>query len=207
MLLIFMTIKLIPEEIFQKYLLTDANIFQAAVLILMITFGKKFIEIVSKKAIIIPLVVLFIIVFINNPISKSLQDTAYFVFQMVSMFLIFMVILSFLNKIINFYIEEQGVRKVKSKELVRGVFIDEEVIRDLKEDEKLAGNDFDSVYLEGLNQKQVDTVKIWLRKKDQKQIKTYLSFPFVAWMFGGVVITFILQGSLLNFLLPWVFGK
>lgn len=205
MLLIFMTIKLVPEEIFQKYLRTDANVFQAAVLILMITFGKKFIEIVSKKVAIIPLVIIFLVVFISNPISKSPQETAIFVFQILSMFLVFMLILSFFNKIIDFYIEEQGTRKIKSKELVSGVFVDEEVIRDLRKDEKLSGNDFDSVYLEGLNQKQVDTVKTWLRKKDQKQVKTYISFPFVAWMFGGVVITFMLQGSLLNFLLPWFF--
>jgi hypothetical protein len=206
-LLLFMTIKLIPNEFFQKYLLIDAAMFQAAILIAMIAFGSKFIKFISQKKVLVVVIVFFIVALLNSSTINNLADFCQLFFQMLFMFLIFMVIFSLFNRVLNFYIEEEGTKRIKREELVSGVFVDEEIIGQLKKDEKLANGNFEATYLEGLNQKQVDMVKTWLRKKDQKQIKTYISFPFVVWMFGGVVITFILQGSLLNFLLPWVFGR
>ncbi len=207
MLLIFMTIKLVPDQFFQKYLLIEAAVFQAAVFILMITFGGKFVEIISQKKVIAPLVILFLYLFVNNPIASNPKEMSLFISQMLFAFLIFMVIFGLLNKIIDFYIEEQGTRKMKREELIKGVFVDDEVIKKLRKDKEFSGEIFESTYLEGLNQKQVEIVKEWLDKEGQKNIKTYLSFPFVSWMFGGVVITFFIQSSLLSFLFPWFFGR
>lgn len=110
--------------------------------------------------------------------------------------IIFIILLTIITKLINFYNQRAGVKKIPLDELKPGQILAKETIMELR---KNANKTQGKIKLSrGLNKEQVEKLKSWARKNNTSYIKIQEPFPFALWIFLGVILTVILQGSFLN---------
>ena len=105
------------------------------------------------------------------------------------------------RKLIDFYILKTSIEKIKIDEIKPRISLTEETLNILKEDKEYYDKYIDPIYPDGLTVKQAEAVKKWFEKNKEQKMETvsiYKPFPFVLWMFLGVVITLILKSSLLH---------
>jgi len=158
--------------------------------------SKIFQKPITFKIIIVVLVVILGYGFISSPAAT--WQTLY---QSIKMMAIFMVIWSLFRKLIDFYISRTSIDKIKIEDLKPTMNLAEETLNKLKRDKEYYNKYFGVIYPEGLTEEQVEAVKKWAQEHRKERLKTisiYRPFPFVVWMFIGVIITLILKSSLLH---------
>ena len=101
---------------------------------------------------------------------------------------------------IDFHTLKTATREIETEDLKAKMNLDENIVNEIKNDKeffKQIGN----IYPEGLDEQQSEAVKKWLLNKKKAKIKIYQPFPFVLWMFIGVIITIILKSSLFHLII------
>ncbi len=204
MLLIFMAIQLAPNGFFRKYFLIDVSYVQAIFIICLVIFQKKFFNLISKPLVVLIIFLIFLFSYSKSSIWLNSKETLFFAGKMFLTFAVFMFIFSFFNRAVNIYLNKKGVKTINSKDLRKGMFIEKELMEKIRENQMLKSK-FKKTYLEGLNCEQTLLLKNWLVENKINKIKIYTTFPFVFWMFLGVLLTIFFKGSVLSEILKLIF--
>ncbi|PIZ69526.1 MAG: hypothetical protein COY10_01325 [Candidatus Portnoybacteria bacterium CG_4_10_14_0_2_um_filter_43_36] len=193
---IFLALKLFQEPIKNQTSIDIAS-FQAFIFAAIIVFsgslGKVF-----KKTIAFWLVSGILISVLSYGFATSPIATWQTFYQSVLMMALFMVIYGIFRKMIDFHTLKTATEEIESKDLKAKMNLDENIISEIKNDEKFFNENIGSIYPEGLDERQAEAVRKWLLDKKKTKIKIYQPFPFVLWMFIGVIITMILKSSLFH---------
>jgi len=196
---LFLIFSLLQAPI-EKYFSFDITSFQMFVFAGIIIFRRVSSELFKKPIlpkIIIPLLAIILIYgFISSPVAtwQSLKQT-------VLTMIIFMTIFTLSAGLIDFYVLKTGTRKIKIGDIEPKMNLDENTINEIKKDKKFFEQHIKRIYPEGLTKKQTEAVKKWLKKSKKEEVLAYKPFPFVTWMFIGVIITLILKSSLIHLFL------
>ena len=187
--------------LFQQPIKDNFNIdifpFQMFVIAGLIIFSGSLSEI-FKKPIAFKIIFIFLVLILIYGFSTSPLSTWQLFKQTVKMMIVFMGILTLFRSLIDFHILKTGTKNIKIEELDVNMNLDEELLNKMK---------IGHVYPGGLNLEQVKAVKKWISNSKEKieTIKIYKPFPFVVWMFLGVIITLILKISLLSLVFSYIF--
>ncbi len=117
--------------------------------------------------------------------------------------LFFMILVNFFRQTLNFYIERKETKRVKIKNVEKGMVIINKdislILRELKR-KKLIEN-FGKIKAEGLNKEQVKIIKKLFVNKLDLEIQIYKTFPFAPFMFLSVIVSILTNSSFVDFLL------
>lgn len=112
-----------------------------------------------------------------------------FLLSVLKLALIFMVLVSFSHRLLEFYIEQKEVRKIKVKKLKEGTFL---AVKGLEEElRKKLG----SVGRLGINKEQVNIIRSFFSKEPDKEIKIYKTFALAPFMLLGAIISILTKDS------------
>lgn len=135
---------------------------------------------------IIFLLIYFAIAFYLDPAAASTRFK-----RMFTMVVIFISLFKTIAFFLAIYFNKVAEEKVPLKELRAGMSLAEEV-------DSVKG----SIVGGGLSEVQVREVRTWAKENDVKDVKIFRKFPFALWIFLGVLITLIIKGSILKFVIP-----
>jgi len=114
-----------------------------------------------------------------------------FLITILKLAFIFMVFVGSFYRLLNFYIEQKEIQKVKIQNLKKGMFPSiQEIDNDLK-------NKLGSVGQAGLTRKQVDLIQAFFLKNPDKELKIYKTFALSPFIFLGAVISIFTSDSLI----------
>lgn len=118
-----------------------------------------------------------------------------------------MLVLTLVRQLIDFYVEKTSVRTISIEELSPQMNLSEASLSTIKADKDYNNLGLATIYSEGLDKEQVERIKEWFKKKKKQRldsIEIYQPFPFVIWMFLGVILTLVLKGSLVHLILSYL---
>lgn len=199
---IFLLFSLFQEPI-NKYFSIDISSFQMFFFTGLIIFSGPLSK-VLEKPIALKITIIISVVLIGYGFFNSPETTYQMLAQTVKMMVVFMIVLSLFRKLIDFYITGTGIKKIKVSDVAPKMSLSKEVIDKLKEDESYYNKYIGRIYPEGLNSEQAKAVRKWLSKSKKfknQTIKIYKPFPFVGWIFLGLIITLTLKKSLFHLFL------
>ncbi len=199
---IFLVFGLFQEPI-KEHFAIDISSLQMFIFAALIIFSGALSKIFQKpltfKIIIISLAIILGYGFISSP-----NATWQTIYQTVKIMAVFMVILTLFRKLIDFYVLKTGLEEIKIRDIKPRINLTEETLGELKKDKKYYDKCIGLIYPGGLTLEQAVAVKKWFQKNQQNKtgtISIYKPFPFVIWMFVGVIITLIFKSSLLHLFL------
>lgn len=117
--------------------------------------------------------------------------------------LFFMVLITFLRQVLNFYIEKKEVKKIKIKDIQKGAVISKNELGLILKELKQKGMDksFGEIIAEGLKENQVKIIKDLFTENPNIETKIYKTFPFAPFMLLSVVISMLTEGSFIDLLI------
>ncbi|MDP2663886.1 MAG: hypothetical protein Q8P08_00290, partial [bacterium] len=113
-----------------------------------------------------------------------------FLFNILKLALIFMVLVGFTLRILNFYIEQKEVSRMKVEGLEEGMFLGRQEIP--QELQKKMG----SVGRGGLGAEQLEIIKEFFKKSPEAEVRVYKTFALAPFIFLGALITILSRDSL-----------
>ena len=204
---IFLFFGLFQQPI-KEYASIDISSWQMFIFAGLIIFSgplsKVFSHPLAPKIIIAVLILILGYGFISSP-----QSAGQILYQTVKLMIIFMAVLTLFRKLIDFYILKTSIEKIKINDLKSRMSLTEEILNILKKDKKYYDKYIGSIYPDGLTVRQAKAIKKWFQRSKEHKTETvsiYKPFPFVVWMFVGVIITLLLKSSLLHPILGSFFG-
>lgn len=199
---IFLIFGLFQEPI-KEHFSIDISSLQMFVIAGLIIFSgllsKVFQKPLTLKIILVVLTIVLSYGFISSP-----QATWQTLYQTVKMMIIFMAIVTLFKKLIDFYVLKTSLEEIKIEDLEPRMSLAEETLNTLKKDKEYYDKHIGVIYPGGLAPEQVEAVKKWFQKSQKHHAETisiYKPFPFVVWMFIGVIITLLLKSSLFHLFL------
>jgi len=191
------------EKPVNQYISLDLSSLRVIIFSSLIIFGGSMGRL-FQKPLVFKIIVVILIVILGYGFITSPEATWQNLYQTMKMMAIFMIILGLFRKMIDFYIQRTSLREIKIEKLEPRMFLAEETLRELKKDKEYYDEHINVIRPDGLTLEQVEAIKKWAPKEKKGGLETvsiYKPFPFVAWMFLGVIITLILKGSLLHLIL------
>ena len=198
---IFLMLSLIQKPI-RQYISIDFTSFYVIIFAALIIFRKIFK--IFEKPLVFRIMVVILIVLLSYGFIRFPEATGQTLYQTIKRMIIFMIVLSLFRKLIDFYVLKTGVEEIKIENLKPKMSLAEETLEKLKKDKEYYDKYIGVIYPGGLTVEQAEAVKKWAQEKQKDKIKAvsiYKPFPFVVWMFVGLIITLLLQGSLLHLFL------
>ncbi|MBU1137291.1 prepilin peptidase [Patescibacteria group bacterium] len=174
----------------------DISSFQAFIFAAIILFSGSLAK-VFKKTITFWLVLGILVSILSYGLATSPAATWQSFYQSVLTMAIFMTIWGILRKMVDFHVLKTATREIETEDLKAKMNLDENIVNEIKNDKEFF-KQIGSIYPEGLDEQQSEAVKKWLLEKKKTKVKIYQPFPFVLWMFIGVIITIILKSSLFH---------
>ena len=108
-----------------------------------------------------------------------------------------------LNVVIQFLIRYQDERTIDSQELVSNMILSEKTIQKIGKFTEISGEDFSLV--DGITVSQAEQIKeLGRNNNDLRNIGIVKTFPFVPFLFIGVIATIILKGNLLSRVISFI---
>jgi len=186
----------------EKYTFINVSSLQVFVFAFLIIFSRSLAKVFSKP-IVLKIIIIILIVILAYGSIVSPQNTWQILYQVIKIMIIFMIIFTLFTKLIDFHILKTDVREIKIENIKSRMSLVEDIMEDIKRDKKFFNKYIGRFYSGGLLPEQVDVVKKWIKesKEEIRTVKIYKPFPFVPWMFAGVIITIILNGSLFHLVL------
>lgn len=191
------------QEPIKEYFSIDISSWWMFIFVGLIIFSRASSKVFQKplafKIIVVTLIVVLGYGFISSP-----DATWQILYRTIKRMIVFIVILTLFRKLIDFHILKTGLEEIKIEELKPRMSLTEEILEGLKKDKKYYDKYIGLIYPGGLTLEQVEAIKKWFGKNKKEKIKTisiYKPFPFVVWMFIGVIITLILKSSLFHLFL------
>lgn len=209
MLLGFITIFLIFglfQQPIKEYTSIDISSWQMFIFAGLIIFSGPLSK-VFQKPLTLKVIILVLIVILSYGFISSPQSAWQIIYQTVKIMVIFMAFLTLFRKLIDFYIVRTSLKEIKIGQLEPNMNLTEEALGQLKKDKEYYNEHIGLIYPCGLTKEQVEAIKKWSDERNELEtISIYHPFPFVIWMFGGVIITLILQSSLFHLFLGSFLG-
>ncbi len=198
---IFMFILLQQTASFRKFIPGEELLFNPiTIFFLLLVFSSYFSKIQAKKK--------WIGYFINGTIllycSYLILSGKIEILKLIlKNTLFFMVLITFLRQILNFYIEKKEVEKIKIKDIEKGVVISKNELDLILKELKRKGmyKSFGEIIAEGLKENQVKIIKDLFTENPNIEIKIYKTFPFAPFMLLSVIISILTTGSFIDFLI------
>lgn len=195
---LFLIIKLFQAPI-EKY--TSINIFSIQVFIFaaVIIFSNSVIRFLVKP-VVFKIVIITVAVLVCYGLIYSYDSTLETIRRTLIMMSIFIIVLTIFRRLINFHVLKTNIREVKIEDIKSRMSLFEDIMEEMKKDKKFYNKYIGRFYSGGLIPDQVEAVKKWIKdnRKEIKTVKIYKPFPFVPWMFVGVIVTIILKGSIFH---------
>lgn len=195
---LFLIIKLFQTPI-EKY--TSFNIFSIQVFIFaaVIIFSNPVIKFLVKPAV-FRIVIITVIILTCYGLIYSYDSTLETIYRTLIMMTIFIIVLTIFRKMIDFHVLKTDVKEITIEDIKPRISLAEDIMEEIKKDKKFYNEHIGRFYSGGLIPDQVEAVKKWIKNNKEKigTIKIYRPFPFVIWMFIGVIITLILKGSMFH---------
>jgi len=192
---LFMFINLFQEPI-KNQTSIDIISFQAFIFAAIIIFGSSLRK-VFDKTISFWLALGILASLLSYGLATSPVATWQTFYQSVLTMAVFMTLWTILRKMVDFHVLKTCAVEIDIDTLEPRMNIDENVLSEIKKD-KEDKDKLGVLYPDGLTEKQVAVVREFLEQKKKTKIKIYQPFPFVLWMFIGVMITLILKSSLFH---------
>jgi len=104
---------------------------------------------------------------------------------------VFMVLVGFLRKLLDLYIEKKETSKVRVRELKEGMFLS------FQNFSKEIAEKLNPLRPEGVTKEQIEFIKNSFAKEKDKELTIYKTFPFAPFMLLGAAITLITKNSIL----------
>jgi len=104
---------------------------------------------------------------------------------------VFMVLVGFLRKLLDLYIEKKETSKVRVQELKEGMFLS------FQNFSKEIAEKLNPLRPEGVTKEQIEFIKNSFAKEKDKELTIYKTFPFAPFMLLGAAITLITKDSIL----------
>ncbi len=195
---IFLTIKLSQAPL-EKYLPIDVFSLQVFIFAAIIIFAGSVMEFVIRP-LVSKLIFVLVALLVGYGLIYAYQATLETLYLTLVMLTIFIIVLSIFRKLINFHVLRADVRRIKIEKIKPRMSLTEDIAEEIKKDKEFYKAQIGQFYPGGLLTEQVGPIKQWLRqnKKGVESVQIYTPFPFVVWMFLGVVITIVLKGSLFH---------
>jgi len=195
---LFLIIKLFQVPI-EKHTSVDVFSIQVLIFAAVIIFSNSVIKFLVKPAV-FKSVIITVAVLICYGLIYSYNSTVDTIYRTLIMMSIFIIVLSIFRRLINFHVLKTNVREVKIEDIKSRMSLFEDIMEEIKKDKKFYNKYIGRFYSGGLIPDQVEAVKKWIKnnREEMKTVKIYKPFPFVSWMFVGVIITIILKGSMFH---------
>ena len=195
---IFLIVKLFQSPI-EQY--THIDLFSVQIFIFagIIIFSNYVIKFIIKPAIFKTIIVLVSFLMFYGLINDY-GGTIETVRRTLIMMTIYIIVLSIFRRIIDFHILKTDLKEVRVEDIGKRMSLSEDIMNEIKKDKEFYKEHINRFYSGGLLSYQVEPIKKWIKKnrRDIKTIKIYKPFPFVPWMFVGVIVTIILKGSMFH---------
>ena len=195
---LFLIIKLFQTPI-QQYTSIDVFSIQVLIFAAVIIFSNSVIKFLMKP-IIFKTVIIMVAILVCYGLIYAYDSTLEAIQRTLIMMTIFIIVLTIFRKLIDFHVLKTNVKEVKIEDIKPRMSLVEDIMEKIKKDKKFYNKYIGRFYSGGLMPNQVEAVKKWLKndKEEMETIKIYKPFPFVPWMFFGVIITIILKGSMFH---------
>jgi len=108
------------------------------------------------------------------------------------------------RKTFDWYVNKKEIQEINIKDIKIGTRLTEESLKILEsrgETKKFFKESIGKIHSDGLSAEQVLFLKKFAEKKKIEKIKTYKLSPFAIWIFIGLIITILFNGSAINLLL------
>ena len=125
-----------------------------------------------------------------------------FLFTILRMSLLLMLLMGTGMQLINFYIDNREIKKIKLDELRPGSCLTQQSLNDItfKMKEQTPGNSQYQINSDGLNMSQVQEIQKLLKGDEKKGLYIYKTFPFAPFMFIAFIFLIIFNRSFIFFL-------
>ena len=191
--LLFMIVVSWSYKYAQNFISLNFLLYQIVAFTLIVLFRGFFIKLFQKPYVNFGAFVLFLILFIFGLVV----DYDYIFSAMSNVFImifLFMILFPFLNRIINFHLDNTNKKEININNLETGMIVASESIT-LLGFEKNLGQKF------GLNPNDTEAVKRQAQARRMNSIFITQPFYFAVWLFVGVIATILVRGSLLSWML------
>jgi len=108
------------------------------------------------------------------------------------------------RKTFDWYVNRKEIQEIDVKNIKTGTRLTEESLRILEnkgETKKFFKESIGKIHSDGLSEEQVLFLKKFVENKKIEKLKIYKLSPFAIWIFIGLIITILFNGSVINFLL------
>ncbi len=204
---IFLVLGLFSNFI-EKSLHINVLFLQIAIFASFIIFSKFWVK-VFKKKIAVRIIIILLVGTLGYGLIFFWSFTLQILIQALSRMLIFLIIFGFLSKILNFYVSQTSFVQIKTELLSEKMNLSDDVLSEIKKkDKEFFDKYLSKIYADGLIKKQVEAIKNWtkINNKFSKKIEIYKPFPFVVWMFLGLLVTIFLKTSIIYLFIKNIFS-
>jgi len=116
-----------------------------------------------------------------------------------------MIFIGLLRKTLLYYASIKEIRRIKIEEVKEGIiFSEKEKESFLKKIIKYTGK----IDAGGINKRQAEIIKIFLKKEKRNDIETEKTIPFAPLLFSSIILSFLIKDGILLFidklLLSWL---
>lgn len=194
-LAIIITINLVAD-----YYRIEIHNLPAYVIILLFLFRRFLSNFFVKKNILeyVALYLLFLFLFgltIDAPMMlKMLWDA-------VRNLTIIIIVLSVVAFFIERYINKTSVTDVLVSDLKEKMIVDRDFIRKFKQNNQSYRKEVGRIYASGLTRRQASVVRDWALRSKIKRVKVLKPFRLGVWIFLGVIVTLLAEGSLIKLIM------
>jgi len=185
------------QPLIQRYIEFDIFYLQIIIFALIIIFSDLFSKVLKNK-IFIKIITILLVLIGGYSLVINFSYTLFAIINSFVAMVVFMFIFSFFQGIMNFYIDKTAIRSVNVNNLTQNIVLTKEQLNSLK------NVNLGEISPRGLNKEQLGKIKETMLRNNIKEVKAYKFMPFAIWMFVGVVLTLLLNGSSLNFIKNFV---
>jgi prepilin signal peptidase PulO-like enzyme (type II secretory pathway) len=170
-------------------------------LLITVAASMRILTKISLKKIFIFSLLLFFVVFLTVFVSNKGHFELFLKIYKSTFGLAFIVLA--LNVVIQCLIRYQDERTIDSQELVSNMILSEKTIQKIGKFTVISGEDFSLV--DGITASQAEQIKeLGRNNNDFRNIGIVKTFPFVPFLFIGVIATIILKGNLLSKVISFI---
>lgn len=105
----------------------------------------------------------------------------------------FLVFFSLIRILLNFSIQKRQIRVISAQEIQPHLLLSEKEIAALPGEWKVK-----KFYSDGLSREDAEELRDYFKAANKENVEIYNTFPFVPFIFAGVIITYLLGGRIIN---------
>ena len=125
--------------------------------------------------------------------------TPLFILNQFLLFIFYMVIINLIFKLFG-SLAASDIKIINIEDLKQNMILTTDALRLLSKDQEFYKN-LGNIYPDGLSPEQTEKIKEFFKNKDVKTVEVCKTFPFAVFIFIGAIITLIIQGSLIGWLI------